>query len=69
MSAVCSTAPPKQRQTPPASGYYQVHTHAGRWAVTYPLPGMPGCFGGVMECATQAAAELEAARMNQERTA
>lgn len=68
MSAVCMPAQIKQRQTLPA-GYYQVHPHACRWAVTHALPGMHGSWAVVLDCATQAAAEREAARMNRERSA
>lgn len=46
------------------SAYYRVQPHADRWAVAHALAGMHGSWAVDVDCATQAAAEAEAGRMN-----
>jgi hypothetical protein len=47
--------------------YYTVQPFGERWIVTHRLPGMTWLDCIDVDCATQAAAEKEAARMNQAR--
>jgi hypothetical protein len=46
--------------------YYSVPSpqHAGRWLVVYRLPGMERWDAPVADCASQAAADAEADRLN-----
>lgn len=49
------------------AAYYRTQPHVDRWAVAHALPGMHGSWAVDVDCATQAAAEAEARRMNTER--